>query len=154
VEAALFDAAFEALVRDEVIEQRGERVRAAGDEWKPPADVMAGLSRLEKLLEADGLSVPDNATWQKALGKEAGEIAALGFFLERLVRVTGELTYTSAQIVAVREKLDAAFARKEFLAMSEFKDALGVSRKYSVPLAEHCDRVGWTRRVGDERRRG
>jgi selenocysteine-specific elongation factor len=154
VEAALFDAAFEALVRDGVIEQRGERVRPAEDEWAPPADVMAGLSRLEKLLEADGLSVPDNATWQKALGKEAGEIAALGFFLERLVRVTGDLTYTAGQMGLVRERLDAAFARKESLAMSEFKDALGVSRKYSVPLAEHCDRVGWTVRVGDERRRG
>jgi hypothetical protein len=30
----------------------------------------------------------------------------------------------------------------------------GVSRKYSVPLLEHCDRVGWTVRVGDERKRG
>jgi selenocysteine-specific elongation factor len=154
LDAALFDAAFDALVRDRVIEQRGERVRAAGDEWAPPAEVLAGLARLEKLLEADALAVPENAAWQKTLGKEAGEIAALGFFLERLVRVTGELTYTAAQMARVRELLDAAFGQKPSLAMSEFKDVLGVSRKYSVPLAEHCDRVGWTVRVGDERRRG
>jgi selenocysteine-specific elongation factor len=154
MDATLFDAAFDALVRGGVIEQRGERVRAAGDEWSPPADVLAGLERLEALLEADGFSVPENAAWQKTLGKDAGEIAALGFFLERLVRVSGELTYTAGQLSRIRARLDGAFTKKASLTMSEFKDALGVSRKYSVPLAEHCDRVGWTVRVGDERRRG
>ncbi len=154
LQPALFDAAFDALVREGVIEQRGERVRAAGDEWTPPAETLAGLSRLEELLEADGFSVPENAAWSKTLGKEAGEIAALGFFLERLVRVTGDLTYSVGQMARLRALLDEAFAKKQALSMADFKELLGVSRKYSVPLAEHCDRVGWTVRVGDERRRG
>jgi selenocysteine-specific elongation factor len=38
--------------------------------------------------------------------------------------------------------------------MAEFKEMAGVSRKYAVPLLEHCDRVGWTVRAGDERKRG
>jgi selenocysteine-specific elongation factor len=154
MDASLFDAAFESLIADGVLEQRGERVRQADEPWSPPADVLAGLEKLEGLLEADGFSVPENAAWGKTLGKEAGEIAALGFFLERLVRVTGDLTYSAGQMKRLKALLDGAFAKKQALSMAGFKELLGVSRKYSVPLAEHCDRVGWTVRVGDERRRG
>ena len=39
-------------------------------------------------------------------------------------------------------------------AAAEFKDLFGVSRKWAVPLLEHSDRVGWTVRSGDERKRG
>jgi selenocysteine-specific elongation factor len=40
------------------------------------------------------------------------------------------------------------------LTVADFRGLTGASRKFSVPLLEHCDRVGWTVRVGDERRRG
>ena len=34
---------------------------------------------------------------------------------------------------------------------SEIGAALGISRKYSVPLLEHLDAIQFTRRVGDRR---
>ena len=40
------------------------------------------------------------------------------------------------------------------MTVADFRGITGASRKYGVPLLEHCDRVGWTVRVGDERRRG
>jgi selenocysteine-specific elongation factor len=40
------------------------------------------------------------------------------------------------------------------LNMAAFKELSGVSRKFAVPLLEHSDRVGWTVRVGDERKAG
>jgi selenocysteine-specific elongation factor len=154
IEAKLFDAAFDALETDGVLEQRGERVRPADAPWTPPAEALAGLEKLGKLLEANGLMPPENKEWQAALGKDASEITSLGFFLERLVRVSGELTYTAGQMKTLRSGLVAAFNKKPALTMADFKEAFGVSRKYSVPLLEHCDRVGWTVRVGDERNRG
>jgi selenocysteine-specific elongation factor len=37
------------------------------------------------------------------------------------------------------------------MTVSALREALGTSRKYAVPLAEHMDRAGITRREGDLR---
>ena len=100
------------------------------------------------------MSVPDALQWQGKLGSAAAEVATLGLFLERLVRVNQELIYTSRQMKVLRAKLADHFAKKPVLTMAEFKELAGVSRKYAVPLLEHCDRVGWTVRAGDERKKG
>jgi selenocysteine-specific elongation factor len=79
---------------------------------------------------------------------------ALGLFLERLARVTQDLTYTTRQLDELRRRLVAHFARKPTLLVADFKELAQVSRKYAVPLLEHADRSGWTVRSGDERRPG
>ena len=38
------------------------------------------------------------------------------------------------------------------LTMSELRELLGTTRKYSVPIGEYLDRIGLTRREGDLRR--
>ncbi len=154
LDAALFDVAFHALEEDGRIEVRSQRVRPADTPWEPPAKTLEALERLEAELEATGMSVPEVAAWQAKLGAAAADVTALGLFLERLVRVNQDLFYTSRQMEALRAKLAAHFAKKPALSMPEFKEMAGVSRKYSVPLLEHTDRVGWTVRVGDERKKG
>ncbi|MCC6972220.1 MAG: SelB C-terminal domain-containing protein, partial [Phycisphaerales bacterium] len=154
VDGALFDAAFTRLVTDGVLEQTGERVRPAGMPWQPPADVLALLEKLERLLEAEGYLVPENATWAAALGAGATEAASLGFFLGRLVRVNMDLTYTAGQMARLRASLAEWFATHDTLSVSDLRGFTGASRKFAVPLLEHCDRLLWTVRVGDERKRG
>lgn len=154
VDASLFDAAFESLAREGALEVRSERVRPAGEPWSPPAEAAAALERVESELESAGLGVPENAAWQAKLGPRAAEVVSLGAFLGRLVRVSQEYSYTARQLDALRVKLAAHFARRPSLSVAEFKDLAGVSRKWAVPLLEHCDRSAWTARVGDERRPG
>jgi selenocysteine-specific elongation factor len=151
---ALFDAAFEALVADGALEVRGERVRPGGEPWRPPAETAAALERLESELEAAGLAVAETAQWLAKLGANGPEVHTLGQFLGRLVRVSQDFTYTTRQLESLHTKLAAHFARRATLTVAEFKDLSGVSRKYAVPLLEHCDRVGWTARAGDERKPG
>jgi selenocysteine-specific elongation factor len=64
------------------------------------------------------------------------------------------LTYTARQLDGLRARLAAHFARSPKLSVAGFKELAGVSRKYAVPLLEHCDRMGWTARAGDDRRAG
>jgi selenocysteine-specific elongation factor len=154
IDGGLFDAAFASLVAEAVLEQRAERVRMAGTPWEPPAAAVAALESVERELEAAGFLVPEVPQWQAKLGKDAVEIAALGYFLGRLVRVSQELTYTSGQMSRLQGLLDAWFAAHETLSVADFRSFTDASRKYAVPLLEHSDRNGWTRRVGDERRRG
>ena len=154
LEAALFDQAFASLAADATIEQQGERVRPGGMPWSPPADMLAALEAVEAELEAAGFQVPDAPLWQGRLGPAATEIVALGFFLNRLVRVSQDLTYTARQMAELRRRLAAWFDKSYTLTVSQFRDVSGASRKYAVPLLEHADRLGWTVRVGDERKRG
>ncbi|TMA24123.1 MAG: selenocysteine-specific translation factor [Deltaproteobacteria bacterium] len=155
LDAGLFDAAFASLAADGEIEQRGERVRPGGMPWEPPAAAVALLEKLESMLEADGFQVPENATWQKSLGAGATDAAGLGFFLGRLVRVNADLTFTAAQMARLESLLASWFAGgHSSLTVADFRGITGASRKFGVPLLEHCDRMGWTVRVGDERRRG
>jgi selenocysteine-specific elongation factor len=154
IDGALFDAAFDSLVRDGALEQRGERVRPADSLWEPPTETLRVLERLESELEAAGFGVPEAPLWAARLGATAGEVAALGYFLGRLVRVSQEYTLTARQLEDLRGRVAAYFAKRPSLTVADFKDLAGVSRKWGVPLLEHCDRVGWTARVGDERRKG
>ena len=155
LDAALFDAAFAALLAERAIEVTADRVRPAGASWSPPAATLAALERLEGLLEADGYLVPDNDAWAKTLGAAAADAAGLGFFLQRLVRVDGQFTYTARQLERLRTQLAEWFdADHAALTVADFRGFTGASRKYAVPLLEYADRAGWTVRVGDERRRG
>ncbi len=155
LDAALFDLAFASLLAESQLEQTGERVRPGGMPWEPPAATLAQLVKLERVLETEGFAVPENASWQKLLGAGAAEAAALGFFLQRLVRVNAEFTYTTGQIARLEKLVDDWFvAGNAALTVADFRGFTGASRKFCVPLLEHCDRVGWTVRVGDERRRG
>jgi selenocysteine-specific elongation factor len=154
VDGPLFDAAFDALVRDEVLELRGERVRPASEPWQPPAATVAALERLEADLEGAAFSVPENPQWQSKLGPTATEVMALGLFLDRLVRVNQDLTYTTKQMNDLKTRIAAHFAKHPTLGVADFKQISEVSRKYAVPLLEHADRMGWTQRVGDERKAG
>ena len=155
LDGGLFDVAFASLVTDGELEQTGERVRPGGMPWTPPAATSALLEKLESLLEAEGFQVPGNDEWQKALGAGATEAAGLGFFLGRLVRVNAEFTYTTRQMERLRGLVAAWFEGGHVsMTVGDFRGFTGASRKFVVPLLEHCDRVGWTVRVGDERRKG
>ncbi len=137
-----------------MLEQKGERVRPADRPWSPPAEALAKLEALERELGVAGYQVPEAPQWHARLGSEAPEVAALGFFLGRLVRVSQELTYSAAQMDELRRRLAAWFEKHPALTVADFRELTGASRKYAVPLLEHCDRIGWTMRVGDERRAG
>jgi selenocysteine-specific elongation factor len=155
LDGGLFDLAFASLLADGELEQTGERVRPGGLPWEPPAATLALLEKLEVMLEAEGFAVPDNDAWQKALGSGSVEAAGLGHFLGRLVRVDSQFTYTAKQMEKLRALVAGWFdAGHTSLTVADFRGFSGASRKFAVPLLEHCDRVGWTVRVGDERRRG
>jgi selenocysteine-specific elongation factor len=66
-----------------------------------------------------------------------------------LVRISPDLVLTRELVeraeAAVREAGDAG------ITVSALREGLGTTRKYAVPLLEHLDRTGVTRRSGDLR---
>jgi selenocysteine-specific elongation factor len=70
------------------------------------------------------------------------------------VKVTSELLYPRTLWDDLEGRLRSHFEKNATLSMGAFKDLFQVSRKYAVPMLEHLDRTGVTRREGDERVRG
>ena len=53
-----------------------------------------------------------------------------------------------------REVMLDLFRQKSFFETVEFRDAIGVSRKYAVPLLDYFDVTHWTVRNSNRRRAG
>jgi selenocysteine-specific elongation factor len=67
-----------------------------------------------------------------------------------LVKV-GSDVYRGTQIAEIRARLEAVLRREGQITVSAFRDAIGSSRKYAVPLMEWFDASGVTLRNGDLR---
>ncbi len=60
--------------------------------------------------------------------------------------------YTAAQLAHIRAKLESAIHKEGEVTMARFRDLIGTSRKYAVPLLEWYDANGVTVRAGDVRK--
>src|SRR4029077_8198338 len=130
--------------------------------------------RREVVADATALRTPDSAP---ALGgKETDELMALlreakaappvlaelgrrfdAALIRGLVR-TGQLVQASQDLVfpaetmaGIRDLVKQRIASGGPFTVAEFRDLVGASRKYGVPLLESLDRAGFPRRQGDVR---
>ena len=85
--------------------------------------------------------------------------------LERAVPALLELAVADGELVAIskdfflhreteqqlHEQLKNSLEDGQGLTISEIRGILDTTRKYAVPLVEHLDRTGFTRREGDVR---
>ena len=101
-----------------------------------------------------GPAATDLAT---ALGEPLARVEKMvKLLLERavLVRLDERLCIHRDALEAAKQEALRLFAQKPRFSTMEFRDALGVSRKYAVPLLDHLDRTRFTVRSGNERTPG
>ena len=67
----------------------------------------------------------------------------------QLIRLPSGLILAASAVQALRRDLLAT--SWERFSVADFKDRFGLSRKWAIPLLEHLDSTGATRRLGDER---
>ena len=112
-------------------------------------------ARLWPLLEAGGFDPP----WVRDLARETGtpetdmrlllrKLARLG----QLQQVVRDLFYPETTLRRAAQTLLALEAEQGAVRAAAFRDRIGLGRKRSIQLLEHFDRVGLTRRFGNERR--
>ncbi|MBE7199193.1 MAG: SelB C-terminal domain-containing protein, partial [Parafilimonas terrae] len=115
--------------------------------------------RLEQIFRRAGLNPPDES---EAVGRDVRRREALtylvgaGTVIRAVDRVQRRAVLFHRDAVAsARTRLTEAFPNAAtpetgFLAR-EAGATLGISRKFSIPLLEHLDATGFTRRAGDRR---
>jgi selenocysteine-specific elongation factor len=106
---------------------------------------------LEKVAAA-GLTPPSPEYLDSELGAKRQIVAGVVHYLVqrgKLVRLPSGLLLASTAIDDLCQELLASGF--ETITVAEFKDRFGLSRKWAIPLLEHLDSIGFTRRVGDQR---
>jgi selenocysteine-specific elongation factor len=123
----------------------GRRAELSGDESRLAAQVLAAY-------EGAGLTPPSPGELATRLAaKQQIFDGVVRYLLQqgRLVRLPGGLLLSRGAL----DKLVADLRATDWVSFSvpRFKDRFELSRKWAIPLLEHLDSLGVTRRVGDDR---
>ncbi|MFC1769967.1 SelB C-terminal domain-containing protein, partial [Nitrospirota bacterium] len=111
--------------------------------------------RILNALEVKGYHPPTVVELAKELGlteKKLGDILRIMHKEEEVVRISDAFylsPVTHEQMVAA---LKAHYDKNDDMTVAEFRDILGTSRKYALPLLEYLDSSKVTMRVGDVRK--
>ena len=147
-DADLVDALLSAFVADGRLARTGATVALPGhdaSQSEREADVARLLAALERA-EPTPPSVSDLVA-----GGIAREVVDAAAGRGVVVRLSGDLVVRPEFVAAARRALRELADAGTPITVSAFRERLGTSRKYAVPLLEHFDRAGTTRREGDVR---
>lgn len=153
----LFSSAFEKLIDDRKIKEQAGA--AALSSFKP--SLSEGISNLYDdvlyLLKKTQCQPPrpdEIAERLKCELRKVDEILNLLCGRGLAVRLADNVFMHVCGVDKARDVVLELFRRKNLFETVEFRDALGVSRKYAVPLLDYLDVVHWTVRNGNIRRPG
>jgi selenocysteine-specific elongation factor len=111
-------------------------------------------SSVARALAAGGLTPPWAADLPALVKASDADVAAVLKLLAaegRAVRTSPELYFDAGAVEGLRARLVAFLRQRREITTQEFKDLVGASRKYAIPLAEYFDRERVTLRVGEKR---
>ncbi|MCG8455801.1 MAG: SelB C-terminal domain-containing protein, partial [Holophagales bacterium] len=142
------------LAQEKVAEVRGDLVNPPG---RKAAQQMTGeesalAARLLEAIEAEGLTPPSPAELAHRLGTKPQILEGVQKYLitqKKLARLPSGLILSTAAVDRLGEELRASDWDR--FSVPQFKDRYGLTRKWAIPLLEHLDSIGITRRLGNER---
>jgi len=108
-------------------------------------------SRIEGDYRSAGVNPPLDADTERKFGPEARQIMLILAERGTLVRISPEMLFHWEAIEDTRRKLTAYLQANNQITVAQFRDLIGSSRRYVVPLLEYFDAKQVTRRVGDQR---
>jgi len=155
--ATIGELAIEMLVKSRRMERQGEVFARAG--WRAQvADPDQQLcDQIAAAFHAAGWAGPAASDLAASLRQPLPRIEKM----MQLLADRGVLVRLDPKTFTHREAFQAAkdlvlrlFAEKPSFSTMEFRDALGVSRKFAVPLLDYLDRIRFTVRTGHDRTPG
>ncbi len=153
---ASFQLLLEHLADDGRLRLRGEHVRVGEGEPSPEDEALVWVEKVEAAWREGGLTPPAMSAVAE-LGVPEAQVPDLLEYLTgsgRLVRTSAEFLIHAEALETFLAGLRDLFDAQEVATVGDVGQHFGISRRYSVPLLEHCDRLGYTERREAERRRG
>ena len=154
LDGAIFDEALATLLEGKrIVSRGGDRLLSPDAAPALSPDEAKSADRILARLSGSGFQPPDLSDVLREIPTAHRPPELVRYLLEseRVVKVTSEIVYTKEQWQEVVARVARHLSDHPTLTMGDFKNLLQVSRKYSIPVLEHMDRIGLTRREGDAR---
>jgi selenocysteine-specific elongation factor len=151
----IFRTVIELLVNDALVAREENLLRLAGHRVQLGGQEKTMMEKIKKILGEQPLAPPDVKDIEKQAGVPRPRLNEVIRLLERegsIVRVTTDMYFLSSSIEGLRQRLKEYLTAKGEMTAASFRDLIGSSRKYTIPLLEYFDRDGLTIRIGDIRR--
>ena len=153
--ADIFRTALEDAVAAGKLTLAGDLVKRAGRSIHLEPGEARARDQIEREFARGGLAAPGIEAVLTALPVGMAQAQKLLQLLLRervLLKISNDVVLHHEAVERLRGLLaEYKRTRGERLAVTEFKELAGVTRKYAIPLLEYLDRTGVTRRVGDYR---
>jgi selenocysteine-specific elongation factor len=151
--SALFGRLLQDLVEQQMIAIDREKVRHYAHRPTLSAEEQGVKERLELVYREAGFQPPNP---ELALSRARGGKTGLAIFHRladegALVKIKDDLYLHREHYERAKQALLDYLKVHPSITVPEFKDLLGVSRKFAIPFLEHFDSVKLTRRQGDAR---
>jgi len=143
--AKLFQQVIEELDRRKVLVVDSTSVRST--DFTPRVESPERIHLMEVLQQA-GASVPLAPALAAQFGIELVKALARN---GELVQVNSDLFYPAVWIEELKTSVIEMVHSRGPFTVAAFRDMIGASRKYAVPVLEYLDQTGFTRRQGDLR---
>ena len=151
----MFRLIVEMLLGEKAIAKEESLLRLASHRVQLGGQEKTLMEKIKKILGEQPLAPPDLKEIEKQAGVPRNRLNEVIRLLERegsVVRVTTDMYFLANSIDQLRQTLRKHLTEKGEMTAASFRDLIGSSRKYTIPLLEYFDRDGLTIRIGDIRR--
>lgn len=148
----LADVYFGWLEAQKVLSVRGDQVTLPGRSSELTGEESKLAQAVLQRFEQAGLAPPGPSELQQDLATKPQILDGVVRYLVargQLIKLPSGLILAASAVAEMRGRL-AATSWERF-SVADFKDFFGLTRKWAIPLLEHLDSSGATKRVGDER---
>jgi selenocysteine-specific elongation factor len=156
-DGTLLDLAVESLLQSKQLERSGTFLARAGVGARLSDRDQQLCDRIAAKLQQAGWAPPGPEELAAALGEPLPRVGAMmRLLVERglVVKLDERVWMHCNAVEAGKQAALKLFARAPMFSTMDFRDALGVSRKYAVPLVDHLDKIRFTVRSGNNRTPG
>ena len=155
-EGPLFDYLMEEGKRGGTLFFKGGRVRSGSGGRELSAADEKALAAIEARVRDAGPAFATKADLLAIVRDEKRLVSYLHILADRdsIVRIGSDGAMHAERYRELLEKVRSRLLDGGVLSVGDFKEMFGFSRKFAVPILEHLDREGFTRREGDARKAG
>ncbi|BAS29339.1 selenocysteine-specific translation elongation factor [Limnochorda pilosa] len=149
MEEDLFQQILDRMVARGKVVRQGPHVRLSTHQVQLGPEQERARAALLARLDGDPFEPP---TFDELVDQGADpELVAALIEQGELVRTAKGLVLSSARQTWLMQLVERYITEHGAMEVRELRDVIDTSRKYAVPLMEHLDEVGFTRRLGDRR---
>jgi selenocysteine-specific elongation factor len=150
-----YRAFLEQLEAAKIIVRDGNLLRLPQHQIRLAGEEHALAEKIKVLLRKSPLAPPDLKQIENEIGIGQAKLREVIRVMEReksIIRVTTDMYFLTDSVEKIKRSLRQHFSKDSQITPAGFRDLLGTSRKYTIPLLEYLDREGITIRAGDVRR--